>query len=73
MNAEEKIEALTHSVERIAEMQKDNERRIGQLAGLMGQLETLVTGIAEGTARLLRVAEVHEQRLDDLEGRPGVH
>jgi hypothetical protein len=30
-------------------------------------LEGLVTEIAEGTARLLHVAEAHEQRIGDLE------
>jgi hypothetical protein len=32
------------------------------------RLESLVTEIAEGTARLLHVVEAHEQRISDLEG-----
>jgi hypothetical protein len=48
-------------VELLAAMPKDNEKR-------MQRLEELVTGIAEGTARLLRIVQVHEARLDDLEG-----
>jgi HAMP domain-containing protein len=61
MNIDDRLEALTHSVELLAAMQKDSERR-------MSRLENLVTEIAEGTARLLHVAEAHEQRITDLEG-----
>ena len=32
------------------------------------RLENVVTQIAEGTARLLRAIEAHEQRISDLEG-----
>jgi hypothetical protein len=60
MNLDERLEALTHSVELLATMHKDGEKR-------MERLEGLVTGIAEGTARLLHVVEVHEQRISDLE------
>jgi hypothetical protein len=41
-------------------MHKDSEKR-------MQRLEGFVTEIAEGTARLLHVVEVHEQRISDLE------
>jgi hypothetical protein len=34
----------------------------------MLRLEELVTGIAEGRARRLHIVQVHEARLDDLEG-----
>jgi hypothetical protein len=61
MNLDERLEALTHSVELLATMHKDSEKR-------MQRLEGLVTEIAEGTARLLHVVEVHEQRISDLEG-----
>jgi hypothetical protein len=61
MNIDERLEALTHSVELLAAMHQDSEKR-------MQRLEELVTGIAEGTARLLHIVQIHEQRLDDLEG-----
>ena len=32
------------------------------------ELKTLVNDIAEGTVRLLHVVQVHERRLDQLEG-----
>jgi hypothetical protein len=60
VNIDQRLEALTHSVELLAAMHKDSEKR-------MQRLEELVTGIAEGTARLLHVIEVHEQRISDLE------
>ena len=54
-------EALTQSVEllltdnrQMAEENKQRDRRLGQ--------------IMEGIAQLLHVAEIHEQRLDGLEG-----
>jgi len=60
MNIDERLEALTHTVELLAAMHKDSEKR-------MQRLEGFVTEIAEGTARLLHVVEVHEQRISDLE------
>jgi archaellum component FlaC len=57
----ERHEALTQSVEMMAadnrqtaEENKQRDRRLGE--------------IMEGIARLLHVAEIHEHRLDDLEG-----
>lgn len=62
MNIDERLEALTHSVELLATMHKDSEDR-------MERVEQLVSDIAEGTARLLHVAELHEQRISRLEER----
>lgn len=83
MNIDERLQALTQSVELLASLHRDSEKRMEQLAQeaarlAQGQarlaqgnarLEGLVTEIAEGTARLLRVAEVHEQRIRRLEER----
>ena len=55
-------EALTESVLLLVEQSKQHDKQIGQLA-------TLVTQIAEGTARLVRMAELHERRLDDHDDR----
>jgi prephenate dehydratase len=103
MNIDDRLNALTQSVELLASFHKDSEKRMERLdrhvEGLvqhmerldqhfehlvqhMGEsaqaakgmakrnerLENLVTDIAEGTARLLHVVEVHEQRIGDLEG-----
>jgi hypothetical protein len=62
MDIDQRLEALTHSVELLAGMHKDGENRMNHLAGL-------VTEIAEGTARLLHAVEVHEQRINRLEER----
>jgi hypothetical protein len=61
MNIDDRLAALTESVELLASLQRDNEKRIDRLA-------QLTTEIAEGTARLLHVAESHERRISDLEG-----
>ena len=75
MNIDQRLEALTQTVELLASLHKDNEKRMGRLDQHMEQfatrnvrLEGLVTGIAEGTARRLHVIEVHEKRISDLEG-----
>jgi hypothetical protein len=84
MNIDQRLEALTQSVELLATLHRDNEKRMEQytrqftqgMTGLAKQntrLEDLVTDIAEGTARLLRVVEVHEQRISDLEGDQAQH
>ena len=67
MNIDERLEALTHTVELLAAMHKDNEKRMEQFGRRNARLEDLVTQIAEGTARLLRTVEAHEQRISDLE------
>jgi chromosome segregation ATPase len=75
MNLDEKLEALTQTMELLAQMHKDNEKRMERFSREMERLskrnvrlEGLVTEIAEGTARLLHVVETHEQRISDLEG-----
>lgn len=82
MNIDERLEALTQSVELLAAFHKVNEKRMERLDQHMQQftqemkalgnrnlrLESLVVDIAEGTARLLRAVETHEQRISDLEG-----
>jgi hypothetical protein len=75
MNIDQRLEALTQTVELLASLHKDKEKRMERLDQHMEQfaarnvrLEGLVTGIAEGTARRLHVIEVHEKRISDLEG-----
>jgi hypothetical protein len=74
MNIDQRLEALTQTVELLASLHKDNEKRMERLDQHMEQfatrnlrLEGLVTGIAEGTVRRLHVIEVHEKRISDLE------
>jgi hypothetical protein len=55
MNIDERLEALTHSVELLASFHKDNEQRLGQLM--------------EAMTRLGNIVIAHEQRIEDLEGK----
>jgi len=71
----ERHEALTQSVELLLAAHKTTDSRIErmiqgmeQLSKADARLENVVTQIAEGTARLLRAIEAHEQRISDLEG-----
>ena len=59
----ERHEALTQSVEMMA---SDNQ----QMAQENKQRDRRMGEIMEGIARLLHIAEMHEHRLDDLEGEP---
>jgi hypothetical protein len=62
MSIDERLEALTHSLELLSLEAQKHDRQIDRLS-------TLVTEVAEGTARLLRVAEMHEHRLDSHDDR----
>ena len=54
-------EALTHTVELLA-------RDMVDLQKAMKDTQKFVSEIAEGTARLLHIAQIHEQRITRLEG-----
>ena len=54
-------EALTESVEMLTRGIHEMKSRVDDITGLVGD-------IAEGTARLLHVAEIHEKRISKLEG-----
>ncbi len=56
----ERHEALAQSLEIVAGMQRENEKSIAQLTTLMGQS-------LQSINQLARIAEAHEQRIDDLE------
>jgi len=59
MNIDERLEALTQSVELLAAMHRDNERNMTEhMAQMM-----------DAIARLANIASIHDQRLDDLENR----
>ena len=59
----ERHEALTQTVEIVAAMQHENERKIGLLTTLMAQTH-------EDIAALARIAEAHDRRIDHLEDHP---
>ena len=60
----ERHEALTQSVELMALENKERDRRLEERDK---RLDGVLTQMAEGIARLLHVAEIHEHRIDDLE------
>jgi hypothetical protein len=62
MTIDERLEALTHNLELLSLETEKHDKQIAQLS-------TLVTEVAEGTARLLRVVEMHEHRLDSYDDR----
>jgi hypothetical protein len=62
MNIDERLEALTHSLELLSHETEKHDRQIAKLGTFVGE-------VAEGTARLLRVAEMHEHRLDSHDDR----
>jgi hypothetical protein len=68
LNIDERLEALAQSMELLTLMHKDTEKMMNRLGKRNARLETLVTEIAEGTARLVHVAEAHEHRVSRLEG-----
>ena len=51
---DDRLEGLTQTVEIIAAMQRDNERRFGE--------------IQESIAQLAHIAQIHEHRITDIEG-----
>jgi hypothetical protein len=61
MTIDERLEALTRNLVLSLESEK-HDRQLDRAA-------KLVTEVAEGTARLLRVVEMHEHRLDSHDER----
>ena len=63
----ERHEALTQSVELIANLQQRNEESIGALAVTLEKNQILMAQMLESINSLARIAHSHEQRLSDLE------
>ena len=57
MNTDERIEALTHSVELLSQMHQDNEKRYSRYFESLTQSLTTLT----------RIAESHENRITNIE------
>jgi hypothetical protein len=58
---DERLDGLTQTVEIIAAMQRDNEKRFAEIAANQQR-------DGEHIRALVRIAEIHEQRLSHLEG-----
>jgi hypothetical protein len=61
MNIDERLDALTHTVELLAGMQGDNQNRLARL-------EESMTTVADGMAQLTRIVLSHHERIEKLEG-----
>jgi prefoldin subunit 5 len=61
MNIDERLEKLVERHEALTQS-------VEMLTSDLRELKTLVNDIANGTARLLHVAELHDQRISRLEG-----
>jgi hypothetical protein len=75
MNIEERLEGLTHTVELLAGMQVETEKRmtrltdtVAELAEKTTRLETSVSTLVEGMTLLTRVTLQNQDRIDNLEG-----
>ena len=73
MNIDERLEALTQSVELLASMQKTSEQRAAKQ-----RVETYMARMMQSITRLSNIASVHsiaiedhQQRIEDLEGPNG--
>jgi hypothetical protein len=62
MTIDERLEALTHNLELLSLESEKHDHQLDRAA-------KLITEVAEGTARLLRVVEMHEHRLDSHDHR----
>ena len=62
MNIDERLQALTETVEILTGMQRENEKRFGQITH---NFEIVLDSIK----RLENIAMAHDHRLDDLEGQ----
>jgi hypothetical protein len=61
MTIDERLEALTRNLQLLS-LESENDRQLDRAA-------KLITEVAEGTARLLRVVEMHENRPDSHDDR----
>lgn len=69
MTTDERIDALTQSVELLASFHKDNQQMIVTVADNLSRLEGLVERIADAIERLIGGMNNHEVRIQQLEGR----
>jgi hypothetical protein len=63
----ERHEALTQTVELMAAMQRDNDARFAQISRDLERLGALAQQDGEHIRALVRVAELHHERLSRLE------
>jgi hypothetical protein len=68
MSLDDGLEALTHSVELLAGMQIETEKRMVELIQRTARLQEAMATLADGMAQLTRIAIDHDERISGLEG-----
>ena len=71
MNFDERLDRLAERHQALAESVQLLTRDVQSLAESVKTDERYISDVMEGTARLLHVAQIHEQRLSRLEGQEG--
>jgi ABC-type transporter Mla subunit MlaD len=66
---DERLEALTQSVELMAPLHRDNEQRVAQLVDSMNRNEQRVGQVMDTMNRMGRIIEIHDADLDNLNHR----
>jgi len=73
MNIDQRLEALTQSVELLAAIERDSEKRIEarftKLIENMDRLAQATTRLDEGMLRMANILMNHEERIENLEGK----
>jgi hypothetical protein len=67
---EERLEAITQSLELLAHMQRSNDQRLDKLAERMDNLVDRMAQVMEAVGGLARITEIHEHRLDSRDSPP---
>jgi hypothetical protein len=67
---DERLEGLARTMEILAGMQRENDRRFDQVTHKFDQVTHNFEIVLDSIKRLENIAVAHEQRLDDIEGRP---
>ena len=74
MSIEQKLEALTQTVELLARMHLDNEKLFrehqAEYRDRSIRTDERMAHLMDAMTRLANIAEAHEERLDDLEDKP---
>ena len=68
MTIDERLDRLVERHEALAQSVELLTKDIAELRGGLRDVGRFVSEVAEGTARLLRIAEIHESRITKLEG-----
>ena len=67
MTIDERLEALTQSVELIASLQKDNEKLIADLAKTVNKTNETVANQAEYMDDIAKLVMIHQSKLDRID------